>query len=509
MRPARLQIHFADGTTWTSAPAFSHGGTAYVGAWIAVYLPAGEGTQLSFKVSRERGAGCCQGRLQQPEACTQAKPRGTPAPRSARRRAPPPCPTQPATRTLHTLTHTQVHDHSSSGVVQCSGGSVSAWGTLELPAAAAAAGAGWRHATLELQAGRATRLTQKLEQALADAGDRVGDRMEAVADATSRAGSKHMAPGEPADAAAAVSEPEAAAAAPEAGAAGVPAVEAVTPEGGSDGAAPAGAAAAETTADASEAGQGASSAAEGSAAADDLEADILAAGCVRLRLSFRPLQPAPSALLLRQLAGTAAEAEAAAAAGLRGKKSVIRLLPQPGASEAKEAAGGGAGAAAAAEVEAEEGRRPPGAEPPLEGAGADQMLPIELPLEALPRHLHSYGHGGEWVNVGASAGACSVRDYLQLAAERGCMPLPVPLPTSGTLPCPHRACAAAFMGAALSLIGSQRWQAILKQEDPSGFHSARRWVLPCSGSADFFSASFAGSSGVPLLGCLLLPLTLH
>lgn len=40
--------------------------------------------------------------------------------------------------------------------------------------------------------------------------------------------------------------------------------------------------------------------------------------------------------------------------------------------------------------------------------------------------------------------------------------------------CAPAASAAAFMGAALSLLGDRRWQGLLRREDPQAFASAKR-----------------------------------
>lgn len=280
-----------------------------------------------------------------------------------------------------------MHDRGTSGLLQCSSGTISAAGTLRLPPLAggdaaleaaagdADAGAdadGWRHVTLELEGGRATRLAQKLEDALEKAGE-AEDHLEAALDGSGTGSSAGSA------AAAAAAGGATAAAAP---------ADASVADGGNGAAAPAAgagaeAAAAAAAADALPASSGSGLVevpldGEASEAADVL----VPAGTIRLRLSWRPLQQPASALPTAVLSGAAAEAQPAPP--LQQTQTFIRLL-----SGRREEPMEVDKAAAAAAAEEEGRRRRRAAEDAVQ-----QGLPVELPLDPLPLHLHTYGHGG-------------------------------------------------------------------------------------------------------------------
>ena len=322
-----------------------------------------------------------------------------------------------------------MHDRGASGLVSCSSGAVSASGTLRLQlgdgdaaaAAAAAAGGGgggdgggdgWRHVTLDLEIGKAGRMAMSLEAKMvqaSEAGDAAVDRLAA-----------RVHRGSGADGA-------------EAAAAEQPATEQPVAEGGAGTAV----AAPEAAAAADAAGTGTAAGGPEPGRSGDVFVDVpleesqgqvaegtLAASTVRVRLSYRPLRAPPSAALESGLPGLVAARAATAAAATAGqRRQLIRLISRvrPGEEQGGEEQGGGAAAAAAPGAEAAEA-----AAEEAEAADSVQAgLPLELPLDALPRRLHTYGHG-------------------------------------------------AFMGAALSMLGDAAWQRILHQEDRAGFTAARR-----------------------------------
>lgn len=431
-RPPLLQIHLGDGTKWATSPAVSHGTVAYLGAWVAVQ-PGGDTLQLKASGWQGRSCGACCSCFA--GACSwwiEYQAAGSLLPSSC---MPGSLLTQSGWSAVHRcwlptaaccrlLTAcSQVHDRGAKGLLQCSsGGTVSAAGALRLPslgaagaAADAPAGAGsWRHVTLELEGGRATRIAHVLEQRLVQVGEaqdafeaqieqavqrppaRAGP--EASRDAEAAAAAVGTPPGaagatmaeegtEDATAAAA-STGSAAQAASAAGAAGAAAH-------GAAGAAPAGqaaaaeqAAAAPSRVQAAAARPAAGPAAPAAAATvapaapaaanvtagplsgpghesfgdvpadEEAEPESLGAGSVRLHLSWRPLQrPASS------LAAAAEEAAAVVAAASRGgageerklqpAPTFIRLLSRRVEVEAEPAEGGQEGAAGAAAVAAE------------------------------------------------------------------------------------------------------------------------------------------------------------
>lgn len=289
-----------------------------------------------------------------------------------------------------------MHDRSGTGLLQCSSGAVSATGTLHLdPISQAAAGpagpegGGWCHATLELEGGKVTWAVKQLENTMVEASEAphaVRERIRAL-----------RAPEEEGGGGAAEAGADAAAVA-------LPGADQGAADAGSG---PAAAAAAEAASGAAAEGQALASGSSGDMYVDvplegaveeegqKIEEGALAPSVVCLRLSYRPLQQPPSAAVETKLAA----ALEAAAAGEPGKRrAFIRLVsmrPLNGLS-GSEADGGtaqGGEAAVAAEAAASEAVAEEDEE---EAAGAVQQgLPLELPLEPLPRHLHAYGHGGE------------------------------------------------------------------------------------------------------------------
>lgn len=312
---------------------------------------------------------------------------------------------RPAAPSPPSASSRQVHDRDAKGMLQCSsGGTVNASGTLRLPAggtAAAAAGdgadgdaadGGWRHVTLDLEGGKAARLTHALEQQLVKVGE-VQDRIEARLEGASR-----QASAAPADIEAAAEAVEGGAAADEqssaagGSAAAAGAAEPAPAAGGVPAARQPGAAAGAGSEPAvvGPAGGPGGDSFENVPLEDEQQPDNLVATSVQLRLSWRPMRQPASAL------PPAADQEEAAAAPAERKlqpaPTFIRLLSGRKEIELQGAAEGGAEEAAAA---AEEGRA---ARQPQKEEAADaleQGLPVEVPLEPLPLHLHAYGHGGK------------------------------------------------------------------------------------------------------------------
>ena len=488
-RPA-TQVHLSDGTKWTSAQVTSHGSAAYLGCWVALQTAA---PQLMLRV----------------------------------------------------------HDHSAASLTNCGSGRVSAEGTLHLAgiitaettaAVGARAGAGegaapggelearglddgdgssvaaatppppqsaWRHVSLELRQGHGrvvvARHVKQALQGVADGGDAAEEQ---VRRAVHTLQGRHGTPAA-----------TAATAGWEAGAeqgqeqpqeheeqqldleAGAPAASV--------------AAAAETVAE----GQRARGAERPtSSSSRNLISDTLV-----LRLSYRPLVPPASSLPPQR--ATAAAAADASRPRLGTAASFIRLLSlrtssllrwgtaadlqqlqaAPSADLAAPAASRSLAAAAAAEavaeaaMEAQQGHvgravdEPQGRHRwrPLTGA-VEAGPPLELALDPpLPRHLHSYGHGGKHVCVCLPVPGCfwwsvCARIWLMkawlspppptLRIPHACLPThtsnlsPTLLPT----PSPARPPPAAFMGAALSMLCERQWQGILRREDPEGFREVQR-----------------------------------
>lgn len=55
--PLALQVHLGNGVKWSSAAAYSHGSTAYLGAWVAVQ-PAGAELLLRVRVAPQPPEPC-------------------------------------------------------------------------------------------------------------------------------------------------------------------------------------------------------------------------------------------------------------------------------------------------------------------------------------------------------------------------------------------------------------------------------------------------------------------
>lgn len=263
----------------------------------------------------------------------------------------------------------KVHDRSGAGLAACSsGGAVSAVGRLRLRLEGGAAPGGWHETALELEGGRTIRVARALEGALVGAGkagDAMGQRLEASRHASARGalGGEAAGGGAAADAQA-----------PAAGAADNEPADAALAN-----IAAAAAAAATVDAGGSSVGDPGDVSLEVPAeAAGEVPPDSLTATCVRLRLRYRLLQP-PASASLAELPGPAPSRRA----------TIIRLLSGRVLAEQ----GGGAHAGAAGEAAASEcsGAAGEAADPVRQG------VPLEVPLQSLPRHLHSYGHGGERV----------------------------------------------------------------------------------------------------------------
>ena len=275
-------------------------------------------------------------------------------------------------------------------VNQCSSGTISAVGTLPLLDLAAAeadleAGAdgaapesSWRHVTLELQEGRAGRLAHAMESAVAGAVV-MGESWEVPG-----AGGKRQA-GSEADQKQQQQQRQQQAA-------GDVGLEA----GGI-------AAAAGTAAPDAAVAQAAASSADGTPQQQQPQQQLqppphqqqqdgdlghsgrlaaLRSTTLTLRLSYRPLRQPPSSLLSAAQQRQAAAAALASRKSLRASRTFIRLLSmrQPSSLEP-------GGDAAGSERKQQQGAGPAGV--------VQEGVPLEVPLVAMPRHLHSYGHGGK------------------------------------------------------------------------------------------------------------------
>ena len=310
----------------------------------------------------------------------------------------------------------QVHDHSASGMVsQCSSGTISAVGTLtllglaaaeadsEVGADGAAADSSWRHVTLELQEGRAGRLAHAVESAVAGAVEK-GESWEVPG-----AGSKRQA-GNEADPkqqqAAGDVDLEAGGHLPEAGAAAAAAAAAAP-----GAAVPQAAASSGNGTPPQQQKQKQQEQQDGATQRDNLghsgSMAALRSTTLTQRLSYRPLRQPLSSLLNAAQQRQAAAAALASRKSLRASRTFIRLLSmrQPSSLEL--------GGDEVAERKQQQAAGPAGV--------VQEGVPVEVPLAAMPRHLHSYGHGGECAALPPRAAAAN------RSSER-LLPLPLRLP---------------------------------------------------------------------------------
>jgi hypothetical protein len=286
-------------------------------------------------------------------------------------------------------------------VRQCSSGTISAVGTLplldlaaaeadvEADADGAAAESSWRNVTLELQEGRAGWLAHAMESAVAGAvengeswkGPGAGGKRQAGNEADPKqqqsAGDVDLEAGQSAEAAA---SPDAAAM--QAAAQGLASSGNVTPphqhKQKQDNAA---------MMQHDDLGHSGSMAAVRSTT-------------LTLRLSYRPLRQPPSSLLNAAQQRQAAATALASRKSLHASRTFIRLLSMRQPSSLDLGIG-----------EVPERRQQQAAGP----AGVVQDgVPLEVPLVALPRHLHSYGHGGECAALLAAGAAAAIRNAQRL-----------------------------------------------------------------------------------------------